>query len=191
MSLNIPDALPEPQACDHCGKRRICFVNNRLIYGKPMGEWPYIWYCYECRASVGTHRGTRSPLGTLADSETKALRKLAHEWFDPIWRKYGFLTRPEAYEWLSEKLGLPLSACHFARMTNSQLTRMEQVCIEFIRQQKQIAIKRQAAKVAERKLIERVSKRTRTNKRVNRRNEFNHRKRGFSESLEYEGEIGD
>lgn len=182
----IPDALPEPLKCDSCGDNRIAFINNRIIYGKPMGAWPFCFYCYECRASVGVHLHTRIPLGRMADSDTKKLRKQAHEWFDPIWLRYKFLTRPQAYEWLADKLGIPLSTCHFARMTNLQLKQTEKVCIEFIREQKRIVIKRQEAKIAERKVIERVSKRTRTNKRQSKRNELNIRKRRFSESLESE-----
>lgn len=69
--------------------------------------------CDPCGAYVGCHRGTVTPLGTLANAETRQARGRAHAVFDPIW-KGGHMKRHKAYAWLSEQLGIEKDKCHIA-----------------------------------------------------------------------------
>lgn len=90
-----------------------CFCNSELIkseeiYGRDYG-WLHI--CKPCNAYVGCHKDTKRPLGRLAKKELRELKKEAHLYFDKIW-KLKCLTRTEAYNWLSEQLGIPLEYTH-------------------------------------------------------------------------------
>lgn len=44
-------------------------------------------------------------------SPLAAARMRAHAAFDPSWQS-GLMTRSQAYNWLSQKLGIPKSECH-------------------------------------------------------------------------------
>lgn len=57
------------------------------------------------------------------------LRKQAHRQFDRIWLS-GSKSRSRAYRWLSWKLGIEPSECHFGRMSVEQLLRAIEVCEE-------------------------------------------------------------
>ena len=47
----------------------------------------------------------------MADRTLRELRKEAHRCFDAIYKK-GYMTKAEAYMWLSNMLSLPLSQTH-------------------------------------------------------------------------------
>lgn len=106
--------------CSECGSIA-ALVNNSAIYGRPYGAWPYAWQCQnpKCRASVGTHPGTDTPLGTFANRRTRQARRAAHAAFDPLWQS-GTMKRREAYRWLAEQLGLTAEECHIGRFTLEQ-----------------------------------------------------------------------
>lgn len=40
-------------------------------------------------------------------------KHLAHRWFDPLWAD-GYMTRGEAYQWLSEQTGIHPNECHIS-----------------------------------------------------------------------------
>ncbi|MPN54908.1 hypothetical protein SDC9_202586 [bioreactor metagenome] len=60
--------------CDYCGKPAI-YTDSSRVYGKSYGM---IYYCPDCHAWVGVHRGTDKPLGRLADAELRDWKKKAH-----------------------------------------------------------------------------------------------------------------
>ena len=94
--------------CPYCN-RPACFTTWS-------GKWP-VWECKPCDARVGCHRGTPSPLGTLANAELRAARNAAHRAFDPLWKKGGPFHRAGrgvAYAWLAGGLGLRVAECHIA-----------------------------------------------------------------------------
>ena len=49
--------------------------------------------------------------GTMADRTLRELRNAAHHCFDQLYKKE-YMTKAEAYMWLSQKLALPLSETH-------------------------------------------------------------------------------
>lgn len=111
MRHRVKDPLPRPQACDHCGSLNIGLEDNSIQYHRSTGDWPLIWYCHDCQASVGCHPTTDIPLGRMADRATRQLRRQAHKALDPTWRK-GKFSRHQAYEWLAYELGIEVNACH-------------------------------------------------------------------------------
>lgn len=45
------------------------------------------------------------------NDELKKLKFEAHTYFDIIWME-GYMSRKDAYKWLSKKLNIPLKDCH-------------------------------------------------------------------------------
>lgn len=81
------------------------------------------WVCHRCEAWVGCRRGTDKPLGLPGNSEVRAARRLAHTYFDQLW-KSGEMTRTEAYKWLSQVMGLRYQQAHIARFDAEQCRRV-------------------------------------------------------------------
>ena len=86
-----------------------------------------IYYCRECRAWVGVHRGTDQPFGRLADAELRKYKKAAHAAFDPIWRRTQ-MTRRAAYKWLAAQLGIPEQETHIGMFDVAQCKQAIAVC---------------------------------------------------------------
>lgn len=76
-------------------------------------EWVYL--CRGCGSRIGVHKGTRIPLGMLADAETRKARIEAHQAFDALWMQ-GHVGRFKGYAWLAMKLGIEHSMCHLGWM---------------------------------------------------------------------------
>lgn len=95
-----------PSRCDCCGEATVTLTSNSAIYGREYGDWPYVYLCLLCGASVGTHPHSVYPLGLMADKETRALRTALHAIIDPAW-KSGRVSRSELYRMMADALGLP------------------------------------------------------------------------------------
>lgn len=106
----VTNPLPAPTECQYCGGK-VEIVKNSEIYGREYGEWPWAYLCRGCKAYVGMHPFTGIPLGTLADRNTREMRKLAKDAFNPLWQS-GQMTRGDAYAWLAAQLGIAAGACH-------------------------------------------------------------------------------
>jgi len=86
-------------------------MDGRVVYvckNRPKG----------CDSYVGSHEGGE-PLGSLANRETRLLRKMAHTAFDKLWRSKDesrtlFSSRNIAYRWLSSQLGTAIPHTHIA-----------------------------------------------------------------------------
>lgn len=101
--------------CQYCGKKAK-LVDGEIIYPHRLDLKKLKFYlCEPCNAFVGTHKNKSGncykPLGALANLETRNARRDAHAVFDVLWRKK-YMTRSEAYKWLSNKLGIPPEKCH-------------------------------------------------------------------------------
>lgn len=92
-----------PPVCPYCGKPAVFTPTSSEVYhGRDYGP---LWICRPCLAWVGCHKGTRQPLGRLADAELRKAKLAAHAVFDPLW-KSGRMTRKEAYRRLAKAMGL-------------------------------------------------------------------------------------
>lgn len=131
----VLDKLPAPTICPHCGGP-VSLVTNDVLYGRPYGDWPYAYACDDvrgCNSYVGLHTGTDIPLGTLANTETRAARIRAKAAFNPLWEPLdGFRSdkhkRTAAYAWLAMQLGIPASACHIAWFDKATCDRVVAIC---------------------------------------------------------------
>jgi hypothetical protein len=70
---------------------------------------------------VGTYSDNKTSLGRVADKELRNYKNLGHRTFDPLWKeKTHFISQKEAYDWLSQKMNLPLEFTHFGMFTIDQ-----------------------------------------------------------------------
>jgi DNA-directed RNA polymerase subunit RPC12/RpoP len=104
-------ALPAPTVCPYCGAP-VTVKSHIQTYGKTYGDWPWLYACTQCDASVGMHPKTNIPLGTLADKTLRQVRTACKQPFELLWKDRCF-SRTEAYQKLAEHLGIDSDKCHF------------------------------------------------------------------------------
>lgn len=118
--------MEKPTICRYCGSP-VVYTSNAEIYGREYGEGK-CYLCRNCRAFVGVHPGTDTPLGTLANEELRRYRKAAHFWFDKIWKSpTRITTRDKAYKWLSKELGLPKEETHIGMFEKEQCEKVMEI----------------------------------------------------------------
>lgn len=87
-----------------------------------------------CRGTHGANKLTGAPLGTPADTATKAARVKAHAAFDRLWRgKDSAMSRTDAYAWLASVMKLSVDDAHIARFTAAQCEQITTIVEEYLR----------------------------------------------------------
>lgn len=76
----------------------------------------------ECKGCHGAYPDGR-PLGTPADRKTSAARIQAHDIFDRLWKNKR-MTRPQAYAWMRQAMGLTEVEAHIGHFTAAQCERL-------------------------------------------------------------------
>lgn len=135
------DHLPAPSSCDLCCSTNVILTTNDRVFGKTYGDWPHVYFCEDCGASVGCHPNTYLPLGRMTDRYTRKLRARAHEAFDPLWRS-GLMTRTAAYNWLAHELNIEPQDCHISWLTREQLKTVETRAIEYYKEREAVLARR-------------------------------------------------
>lgn len=141
----VKNPLPAPTHCPYCA-RPVALVNNKLIYRKSIGKWPWAYLCTNevCNSYVGLHPGTEIPLGTLANKPLRKLREQFKQVFNPLhnmpWRPTN-RTRSEAYAWLAERMQIPVGECHGAWFNNEQAKIAIRLCRAELRRLNIMAVK--------------------------------------------------
>ena len=125
----VKDRCAIPTDCPYCNSA-VHLVNNKEIYGRSYGDWPFAYECVSCNAYVGVHPQTDLPLGTLADVFTREARKAAKFPFMTLVRQKFKGNRTKAYEWLSEVSGIPKAKCHFGMMDEATATQVLKICYD-------------------------------------------------------------
>jgi hypothetical protein len=113
--------------CDYCGQPAVLVTGAEVYPHRPDLADKVLWQCSPCRAHVGCHRGTDTPLGRLANGTLRALKRAAHDAFDPLWLT-GALSRSAAYAWLAEALGIPRDECYIGMFDEATCERVVEVC---------------------------------------------------------------
>lgn len=88
-------------------------------------------HCEPCSAYVGCHKGTKQPLGRLANAELRQAKQEAHVVFDELWQRTtpaGTFDRNGAYRWLAAQLGIKRADCHIGMMDLETCLRVVEVC---------------------------------------------------------------
>lgn len=126
MSLEVPNI------CRYCGGI-IRLVPAKAVYGDAayrLGlEHEYIYQCQNCNARVGCHKGTKRPLGHVANEILRLKRMEAHQVFDAFWKTKG-MSRTQGYQWLSRQMHLPEKRTHIGSFEMDQCQQVIDLCIE-------------------------------------------------------------
>ncbi len=124
------------EICPYCGEIPD-YVDSKVIYhGKSYGM---MYYCLNCDAYVGVHKGTNKPLGRLANKELREYKKLAHYYFDKISKTdlinkiYDSVypeksNRNKAYYWLAKQMGIDKEFCHIGMFDIDQCSMVVEIC---------------------------------------------------------------
>lgn len=105
--------------CPYCGDFSKATTGKEMYPHRPDLHVLKFFKCQPCNATVGTHKRTGKPLGTLANPQTKGLRSQVHKLFDPIWRS-GNMKRSEAYTWFAGQMGLSNKDCHIGMFNTAK-----------------------------------------------------------------------
>jgi hypothetical protein len=121
-TARVKDKLPAPCECRYCQGEVTIEKNSKIYRGKEYGEWPWIYYCNSCGASVGLHPFTNIPLGTLADTKLRKERNKVKANFH-LYMETKSVSRSQAYQDLADMLDIPKSECHFGWFDTDDLVK--------------------------------------------------------------------
>ncbi len=109
--------------CQYCGAKALLVTGDKIYNNYPEAVTKYFWRCPndKCDAHVGAHHTSMKPIGPLANRWLRSLRIQTHKAFDPLWQSK-FMTRSEAYQWLTEKMQLSSDECHIAKFGPTDCT---------------------------------------------------------------------
>jgi hypothetical protein len=63
----------------------------------------------------------------ITRDELRLAKSIAHNWFDLLWEE-GWMSRPEAYEWLAEQMEMTIRDCHFRYFDVGMCEAASQLC---------------------------------------------------------------
>jgi hypothetical protein len=115
----VVDKYPITKVCPYCGSEVVLTSNAEIYHGKEFGNGK-CYLCRNCGASVGVHNDLVTPLGILATPEMKRLKMVAHNLFDMCWKSKQ-ISRNDCYKKLADKMGMPVSECHFGWFGEEEL----------------------------------------------------------------------
>lgn len=106
--------------CPYCGGKATLKDSSLIYRGTSHGN---VYLCENhndtCDAYVAVHKGDNLPLGTLANTQTRAARQKVHSIIDKLWKEYGF-ARSDVYKQLASYLGLKPTQCHIGHFDELQ-----------------------------------------------------------------------
>lgn len=115
-------SLPPFDICGYCNH------NTEIVKHKDQGyphklDYGFILLCKNCNAYCGCHRGTKQPLGYVADKELQYLRRRAHFLLDPLWQS-GQMTRSQCYARMAEILNIKKEDAHISQLNMEQINKL-------------------------------------------------------------------
>lgn len=121
--------------CPYCQSAAALVTGATVYPHRPDLAEKHIYTCTPCKAWVGCHPGTTTPLGRLANASLRAAKQRAHAAFDPLWRdrtrgerKKGARSRSKMYGWLADQLGIAHEDCHIGMFDEAMCARVVEVC---------------------------------------------------------------
>lgn len=117
-----------PPACLHCDSEGELVAGSILEPTRTNVADKWFYVCPACKDSrVGCHGTSQTPMGMMANRETRLARRDTHTAFDAAWSRLG-LTRFAAYRILASQMGLAAEHCHIANFTVDQCQQVVQIC---------------------------------------------------------------
>lgn len=122
----------KPMRCPYCGNAMILRPASYVYADGDDSRQVYVCNHYpQCNTYVGTHPGTRIPLGTPANGDLRNLRIRAHRKFDQIWQT-GIMSRDQAYRWFADYFCLKLKDAHIGLCSEYQCTELIRKCDDIL-----------------------------------------------------------
>lgn len=126
--------LEIPEICRYCGGT-VRLVPANMVYGAAAAkrlklEKEMFYQCQNCNARVGCHRGSKRPLGNLANEVLRLKRMETYQVYDAFWKSKG-MTRTQAYKWLAERMQIPEQQAHIGSFEMDQCQRVIDLCREY------------------------------------------------------------
>ena len=119
--------------CPYCGGKVVYRTADGIYYDNSRNVMLYVCSHYpKCDAYVRVHEGTNIPVGSLANHELRALRSKAHKYFDLIYET-GIMSRHQAYKWLADFIGTPMSEAHIGYMGEYYCKQVIDRCDELLK----------------------------------------------------------
>ena len=126
--------------CPYCGSSIVLRSAEGIYKENDSNTMLYVCSRYPvCDAYIRIKPGTRTPVGSMADGNLRALRREAHRHFDRL-HLAGLMSRKEAYEWLAAILQAPLAQAHIGYLG-------EYYCRQVIEESKRLIENRCKARV--------------------------------------------
>lgn len=113
--------------CPYCTRAAILTTGASVYPHRPELAAKRFYACFRCKAWVGCHPGTITPLGRIANAELRAAKSAAHLAFDLLWRS-GQMKRYQAYAWLADRLGIAREQAHIGMFDISLCQRAIDAC---------------------------------------------------------------
>ena len=117
--------------CHYCNSK-VELRDSFEIYGRDYG---LLYVCSKypvCDAYMGYNPKNKHGLGRLANKELRRLKKLAHHYFDNMWKRKNKTTgknyRRKAYKWLSKEMNLSKNKTHIAMFDDEQCKKVIELC---------------------------------------------------------------
>ncbi len=102
--------------CPYCGSPVIYRSAEGIYHDNGKDIMLYVCSRYpKCDAYVRVHAGTNIPVGSLANPELRARRRMAHHHFDRLYQS-GMMSKADAYQWLADLISAPLSEAHIGHL---------------------------------------------------------------------------
>lgn len=117
--------------CKYCSEPATLTTGETIYPNIKYLHTKKFWHCTRCNAYVGCHPDTEIPLGSLANEELRISRGIAHDTFDIIWQSK-YMTRKEAYSWLSGELNISQNNCHIGEFDVEMCDKVVDITEEFL-----------------------------------------------------------
>ena len=102
--------------CPYCGSHSVLRSADGIYHTNNKDTMLYVCSRYPaCDSYVRVQPGTKIPMGKMANGELRRLRTEAHWNFDQLYKR-GYMTKEDAYRWLSATLCLPLNQAHIGML---------------------------------------------------------------------------
>lgn len=102
--------------CPYCGSPVVFRSADGIYRDNKNRTMLYVCARYpECDAYVRVHKGTKKPMGSLADHNLRSLRREAHRHFNCLYES-GLMDKQQAYQWLADLISAPMSEAHIGHL---------------------------------------------------------------------------
>ena len=98
--------------CPYCGSHSILRSAEGIYKCGDTQTMLYVCKRYPaCDSYVRVHKGTKIPVGMMANGKLRSLRRETHYYFDQLHTR-GLMSKQEAYLWMAVVLAVPLDQAH-------------------------------------------------------------------------------